>query len=190
MLDGHSPALELAVKSADDEFFRSQQFLEKFRGVIDELVAKDGRIDYRQLEVALGGQTKDTDYFIRELHLARAANALRRKALVAQAAAVALDDPTNPYDALRKFMESAVHQLGEADAVATELTERLRQVELKGRWHDFAKSVASRQELFRAQVSPLGADGDVEIRYLMTSSVQILQVLPSDEEDEELAQVE
>ena len=190
MLDGHSPALELAVKSADDEFFRSQQFLEKFRGVIDELVAKDGRIDYRQLEVALGGQTKDTDYFIRELHLARAANALRRKALVAQAAAVALDDPTNPYDALRKFMESAVHQLGEADAVATELTERLRQVELKGRWHDFAKSVASRQELFRAQVSPLGADGDVEIRYLMTSSGQILQVLPSDEEDEELAQVE
>lgn len=79
MLDGHSPALELAVKSADDEFFRSQQFLEKFRGVIEGLVAKDGRIDYRQLEEALGGKAKDTDYFIRELHLARAANALRRR---------------------------------------------------------------------------------------------------------------
>lgn len=80
-------------------------------------------------------------------------------------------------------MESAVHQLGEADAVATELTERLTQVELKGRWHDFAKSVASRQELLRAQVSQIGIDGDVEIHYLMTSSGQILQVLPSDDDE-------
>lgn len=42
MLDGHNPNVELALKSADDEFYRSQQFLEKHRGVVDELVAGPG----------------------------------------------------------------------------------------------------------------------------------------------------
>ncbi|MER5432578.1 hypothetical protein [Streptomyces sp. NPDC002588] len=68
MLDGHNPNVELALKSADDEFYRSQQFLEKHRGVIDELVDEDGKVDYRRLEDALGGKAKETDHFIRELH--------------------------------------------------------------------------------------------------------------------------
>lgn len=181
MLDGHNPNLELALKSAYDEFHRSQQFLERFRGVIDELVDDDGKVDYRRLEEALGGKAKEADHFVRELHLARAAIAIRRKAMVADAAAVALADPTNPYAALRKFLESQVNQLEEADAIAAELTERLAHVELKGRWRDSDKSVATRQERLRAQVSPPRVDGDTEIRYLMTSSGQILQVLPSDE---------
>lgn len=183
MLDGHNPSLELALKSAYDEFHRSQQFLEKHRGVIDELVDDDGKVDYRRLEETLGGKAKEVDHFIRELHLARAAIAIRRKAMVADAAAVALADPTNPYAALRRFLESQVHQLEDADAVATELTERLTQVELKGRWHDSDKSVAARQERLRARVSPPRIDGDTEIRYVMTSSGQILQVLPSDEDE-------
>jgi hypothetical protein len=181
MLDGQNPNLDLALKSAYDEFHRSQQFLEKFRGVIDELVDDDGKVNYRRLDEALGGKAKETDHFVQELHLARAAIAIRRKAMVADAAAIALADPTNPYAALRKFLESQVNQLQEADADAAELTERLAHVELKGRWHDTEKSVAARQERLRAQVSPPGVDGDVEIRYLMTSSGQILQVLPSDE---------
>jgi hypothetical protein len=180
MLDGHNPNLELALKSAYDEFHRSQQFLEKFRSVIDELADDDGKVDYRQLEEALGGKAKEADHFIRELHLARAAIAIRRKAMVADAAAFALADPNNPYAALRKFLESQVHQLDETDAISAELTERLTQVELKGRWYDSDKSVAARQEQLRAQVSPPRVDGDTEIRYLMTSSGQILQVLPSD----------
>jgi hypothetical protein len=181
ILDGHNPNLELALKSAYDEFHRSQQFLDKFRGVIDELVDDDGKVDYRSLEGALGGKAKEADHFVRELHLARAAIAIRSKAMVADAAAVALADPTNPYAALRKFLVSQVNQLEEADAVAAELTERLAHVELKGRWHDSDKSVTARQERLRAQVSPPGVDGDTDIRYLMTSSGQILQVLPSDE---------
>ncbi|MER6274015.1 hypothetical protein [Streptomyces sp900105755] len=183
MLDGHNPNLELALKSADDEFYRSQQFLEKHRGVIDELVDDDGKVDYRRLEETLGGKEKEVDHFIRELHLARAAIAIRRKALVASAAAVALADPTNPYAALRRFVESQVHQLEDADAVATELTERLTQVELKGRWHDSDKSVAARQERLRARVSPPRTGGETEIRYVMTSSGQILQVLPPDDNE-------
>ena len=191
MLDGHNPHVELALKSADDEFYRSQQFLEKHRGVIDELVDEDGKVDYRRLEEALGGKAKETDHFIRELHFARAAIAIRRKAMVADAAAVALADPTNPYAALRRLLESQVHQLNDADAVVNELTERLTQVDLKGRWHDSDKSVAARQERLRARVSPPAIDGDTEIRYVMTSSGRILQVLPSAEgEPLQLAQDE
>jgi hypothetical protein len=184
MLDGGKPNLELALKSADDEFYRSQQFLEKQRGVIDELVDDDGKVDYRRLEETLGGKEKEVDQFIRELHLARAAIAIRRKALVTYAASLALADPTNPYAALRRFVGSQVHQLEDADAVSAELTERLTQVELKGRrWRDSDKSVAERQERFRAQVSPPRIDGDTEIRYLMTSSGEILQVLPPAEDE-------
>ncbi|WP_406193218.1 hypothetical protein OH807_02355 [Kitasatospora sp. NBC_01560] len=184
ILDGGKPNLELALKSADDEFYRSQQFLEKHRGVVDELVDDDGKVDFRRLEEALGGKEKEVDRFIRELHLARAALAMRRKALVTYAASLALADPTNPYAALRRFVKSQVHQLEDADAAAAELTDRLTQVELKGRrWRDSDKSVAERQERFRAQVSPPGVDGDTEIRYLMTSSGEILQVLPPAEHE-------
>ncbi|MGW3652034.1 hypothetical protein [Streptomyces sp. NPDC000878] len=183
MLDGLNPNLDLALKSADDEFYTSQQFLEKHRGVIDELVDDNGKVDYRRLEETLGGKEKETDHFIRELHLARAAIAIRRKALVAYAASLALADPTNPYAALRRFVESHVHQLEDACAVATELTERLTQVELRGRWPDSDKSVATRQEWLRAQVSSPGIDSNTEICYLMTSSREILQVLPPDEKE-------
>ncbi|MET9853426.1 hypothetical protein ABZY57_10815 [Streptomyces sp. NPDC006450] len=183
MLDGRNPSIELALKSADDEFYRSQQFLEKHRGVIDELVEEDGKVDYRRLEEALGGKTKETDHFVRELHLARAAITIRRKAMVADAAAVALADPTHPYAALRKFLESQVRQWEDADALATELTERLTQIELKGRWYDSDSSVAERQERLRDRVAPPGIDGDTEIRYLVTPSGEILQVLPPGEDE-------
>ncbi|MEU8527340.1 MULTISPECIES: hypothetical protein [Streptomyces] len=181
MLDGHHPNLELALKSADDEFYRSQQFLEKHRGVVDELVEDDGKVDYRRLEEALGGETKEDDHFVRELHLAQAAIAIRRKATLAEAAAVALVDPTNPYSALRRFWETQVHQLETTAAAATELTEKLGRLELKGRWYDTDKSVAARQERLRARVSPPRVEGDTEIRYVTTSSGEIRQVLPPEE---------
>lgn len=183
LLDGHHPHLELALKSADDEFYRSQQFLEKYRGAVDELVDDDGKVDFRRLEEALGGKTKETDHFIRELRLAQAAIAIQRKAMVAHAAAVALADPANPYTALQRFLESQVHQLEDADAVATELTERLTRIELKGRWYDSDKSVAARQERLRAQVSAPEIEGSTDIRCVVTSSGRILQVLPPGEDE-------
>lgn len=182
MLDGRNPSMELAIKSADDEFHRSQQFLDKFRGVVDELVDEDGKVDYHRLEGALGDETKNLDYFLRDLHLSRAAIALRRKALVADAAAVALADPSNPYTALRKFVDAKVHQLEQADAAVVELTEQLMLVELKGHWHNRDRSVAQRQAQFRAQIAPPTLDGEAELRYLVTDSGEILQVLPSEED--------
>src|SRR3712207_8623680 len=65
--------------------------------------SKDGKVEYRRLEERLGGKSRDLDYFVRELHLARAAIAIKRKALVADAASVALAEPGNPYTALRKL---------------------------------------------------------------------------------------
>ncbi len=183
MLDGRNPHLELALKSADDEFHRSTQFLDRFRGVIDGLAEEDGKIDYRRLEEKLGGKTKDVDYFVRELHLSRAAIAIKRKALVADAASVALADPSNPYTALRKFLDAEVHQLEQADTAVAELTEQLSVVELKGRWHNRDKSVAERQAKLRAQIAPASVDDTAEVLYLATGSGEILQLLPSDADE-------
>jgi hypothetical protein len=183
MLDGRNPQLELALKSADDEFHRSKQFLDSFRGVIDGLGEEDGRVDYRRLEETLGGKAKDVDYFVRELHLARAAIAIKRKAIVADAASVALADPSNPYTALRKFLDAEVHQLEQADTAVAELTEQLSVVELKGRWHNRDKSVAERQAKLRAQIAPASVDDTAELLYLATGSGEILQLLPSDADE-------
>jgi hypothetical protein len=180
MLDGRNPHMELALKSADDEFHRSTQFLDRFRGVIDELAEEDGKIDYRRLEETLGGKTKDVDYFLRELHLSRAAIAIKRKALVADAASVALADPGNPYTTLRKFLDAEAHELEQADTAVAELTEQLSAVELKGRWHNRDKSVVERQAKLRAQIAPASVDETAEVLYLATGSGEILQLLPSD----------
>ena len=188
MLDGRNPQLELALKSADDEFQRSKQFLDSFRGVIDGLPDEDGKVDYHRLEEALGGKTKDVDHFVRELHLSRAAIAIKRKALVADAASVALADPGNPYTALRKFLDAEAHQLEQADSALAELTEQLSALELKGRWHNRDKSVAERQDKLRAQIAPVKVDDTAELLYLATGSGEILQLLPSDADEAILVQ--
>jgi hypothetical protein len=185
MLDGHNPSLELALKSAYDEFHRSQQFLEKHRSIVEKLVEPDGKVDYRRLEEVLGGKTKDPDYFLRELHMARGAIAIRRKALIADAAAVALVDPTNPYTALRKFLDSQVHELEEADSAAAAITRNLTEIELKGRWHDGDKSVAARQQRLRALASLPAVRYDAEILFLGTATGEIVQVISSDEDAED-----
>jgi hypothetical protein len=183
MLDGRNPQMELALKSADDEFHRSTQFLDSFRGVIDRLRDEDGKVDHRRLEETLGGKAKDVDYFVRELHLARAAIAIKRKALVADAASVALADPSNPYTALRKFLDAEARQLEQADSAVAELTEQLSVIELKGRWHDRGKSVAERQAKLRGQIAPASVDDTAEVLYLATGSGEILQLLPSDTDE-------
>ena len=183
MLDGRNPHLELALKSADDEFHRSTQFLDRFRGVIEGLRDEEGRVDYRRLEETLGGKAKDVDYFVRELHLARAAIAIKRKALVADAASLALADPSNPYTALRKFLDAEAHQLEQADTAVAELTEQLSVIELKGRWHNRDKSLAERQAKLRAQIAPASVDDTAEVLYLATGSGEIVQVLPPDADE-------
>jgi hypothetical protein len=133
MLDGRTPPLGRALKSADDEFNLAKLFLDRSRGVIDRLAEEGGRVDYRRLEETLGGKATNAGSFDRELHVARTAIAIKRKALVAHAASLAHADPSNPYTALRKFLDAEVHQLEQADTAVAELTEQLSVVELKGR---------------------------------------------------------
>jgi hypothetical protein len=170
--------MELALKSADDEFHRSRVFLESNRGVVDGLVETDGKVDYRRLEQALGGKTKDVDHFVRNLHLARAAIAIKRKALIADAASVALVDPHNPYTALQKHLDSEASLLEQAEAAAADLTRQLSEIELKGRWRDRDKSLADRQARLRAQIAPATVDDSSELLYLSTSDGEIVQLLP------------
>ncbi|WP_211249353.1 hypothetical protein [Nocardioides aequoreus] len=181
MLDGHNPNLELALKSAYDEFHRSQQFLDKCRGVIEQLIDADGKVDYRRLEEVLGGTTKDLDYFLRELHMARGAIAIRRKALLADAASVALADPGNPYTALRKFLDSQVHELEQADAVAATITKQLTEIQLKGGW-SIPKALKKQERLRRLAAAP-PVDDDVEIRFHRTSSGEIVQVIAIEDDE-------
>jgi hypothetical protein len=183
MLDGRNPPLELALKSADDEFHRSTQFLDRFDGVIDGLVEEDGKVDVRRLEATLGGKAKDVDGFVREIHLAWAAIAIKRKALIADAASHALADPSNPYTAMRKFLDAEGQQLEQADIAIAELTKQLSTVDLKGRWHNRDKSVAGRQAKLRAQIAPVSVDDTAEVRFLATGSGEILQVLPSEADE-------
>ena len=183
ILDGRNPQLELALKSADDEFHRSTLFLDRFRGVIEGLSDEEGRVDYRRLEETLGGKAKDVDSFVRELHLARAAIAIKRKALVADAASLALADPSNPYTALRKFLDAEAHQLEQADTAVAELTEQVSVIELKGRWHNRDKSLAGRQAKLRDQIASASVDDTAEVLYLATGSGEIRQVLPPDADE-------
>jgi hypothetical protein len=190
MLDGKRPSLEVATARAYDEFHKSQQFLDDNRDVIEQLTDEDGKVDFRRLEVALGGQTKDVDYFIGELYIARAANALYRRALLADAARSALDDPSNAYAALRRDLAGKAKQLEEAEVIETTLTERLSQIELKGRWWSApkdrwiksAKTVDARQRSLRAKVSPPVGDetqeAGAELRFISTQSGEVLQLLP------------
>jgi hypothetical protein len=186
LLDGRTPPMELALKSADDEFHRSTQFLDKYKGATDGLVDEDGKVDYRRLEEALGGKTKDVDHFIRELHLARAAIAIKRKALVADAASVALADPSNPYTALQKFLGAQIDGLDQAETAADELTLKLTALELKGPWHRREMSVSRRQAVLRERIAPPTVDDTAELLYLSTGSGDIVQVLPSDIDEAEL----
>lgn len=195
MLDGKTPDLDAAVARTDEEFNLARQFLLRNRNVIERLVGDDGKADYRRLEEGLGGRTKDVDYFLSQLYLARAANALRRKALIADAASHALADPANPYAALRKHFELTAEQLVEAEAIEASMTDRLREIELKGRWRDRVKdrlfksdkSVEARQARLRSKVLPAApgvdpATDDAELRYVATVSGEILQVLPPQED--------
>jgi len=90
-----------------------------------------------------------------------------------------------PYRALRKFLDSQVHQVEEADRAAASITEQLTTIELKGRWHDSVKSVTKRQEQIRAlAASPTGEEDDVELLFLSTADGEIVQVISVDDDDE------
>lgn len=190
MLDGKLPDLDVVQQSAGEEFHNADIFLEQTWSTIQSLLASDkasGAIDYRKLEEALGGKTKDLDHFVRELHFARSAVALGRKALLADAAKAAIADPDNPYLAFRKSLEQHAADVKQAESLEAQVTETLITLELTGRWHETKKSIAGRQIAFRERVTPPRIDPPDTVQYIALPSGEIHQLVPIDTPFEEAA---
>lgn len=193
MLDGRNPMLELALKSADEEYLRSAMFIQKHRNVFQGLVDDDGKVDFRRLEAALGGKQKDVENFIREINLARSALVLKNKALVADAASQALAEPENAYAAYRKFLERETRALGDARDELEKIGSELSAAELKGRWYDKPlekirsadKSVESRQSHFRKQLHVPQEDGSDELAFIISPTGEVRQVVSAGSGDQE-----
>lgn len=193
MLDGRNPMLELALKSADEEYLRSAMFIQKHRNVFQGLVDDDGKVDFRRLEAALGGKQKDVENFIREINLARSALVLKNKALVADAASQALAEPENAYAAYRKFLERETRALGDARDELEKIGSELSAAELKGRWYDKPlekirsadKSVESRQSHFRKQLHVPQEEGSDELAFIISPTGEVRQVVSAGSGDQE-----
>lgn len=181
MLDGRDPSMELALKSAYDEFHRSQLFLERNRRFVESLLEPDGKLNYLRLEEGLGGGNHVYEHFFRELHLARAAIAIRRKALLADAASMALSDPANPYDALRRFLTKQADELEQAEADEVALTQHLVDIKLKGGW-SIPKAVV-KQDLIRHRAAAGPAPEPHELLFMKTASGEIVQLIEKSDDD-------
>lgn len=181
ILDGNLPDLDVVQQKAGEEFHNADLFLEQTWSTIQSLLESDrtsGAVDYRKLEQALGGKTKDLDHFVRELHFARAAVALGRKALLADAAKAAIGDPDNKYIAFRKSLERHAADVKQAESREAQVTEALTTMELSGRWHETKKSVARRQTAVRELVTPPRIDPPDTVQYVALPSGEIHQLVP------------
>ncbi|WP_193340406.1 hypothetical protein [Pseudarthrobacter sp. AB1] len=188
MLDGKLPDLEVAQHRAGDEFERADIFLERNWSALQLLMGPDGAkdsVDYRKLEETLSDKTKDLDHFVRELHFARAALALGRKALLADAARAALADPENQYLAFRKHLERRAAEVKQAETVEAQLTAALTTLELTRRWHDIKKQIADRQAALRERVRPPQIDPPDTVHYLALPTGEIHQLVPIDAQSDE-----
>ncbi|TQS94378.1 hypothetical protein EU811_00900 [Arthrobacter sp. TS-15] len=193
MLDGQLPDLDVARHRAGDDFEEADIFLEQTWSTIQSLLESDrasGPVDYRKLEEALGGKTKDLDHFARELHFARAAVALGRKALLADAAKAALADPSNQYLAFQKSLERHAADVKHAESIEAQVTEALTTLELTGRWHEAKKSIAGRQTAFRERFTHPQIDPPGTVQYLALPSGEIHQLVPVDTPFDEQAEAQ
>lgn len=101
--------------------------------------------------------------------------------LVAEAAAAALADSSNPYTALRGFLHAGAISSKKPDAPVAKPAGRSCLAELKGLWHDTGKQVAERQNRPRVRVSPPTVDVTAGVFYLMTAAGEVLHMLSSGE---------
>jgi len=190
MLDGQVPDVEVAQQRAGEEFHKAVQFLEQNRSLLQALTkanGADGAVDYRKLEEALGVKTKDLGHFARELHFARAAVALGKKAVLTEAASAALADPENPYLALRKSFERRAVEIEQAEGYEAQVTAALSTLQLKGRWHERQKSITKRQTTLRQLVARAQIDPPEIVQYVALPSGEIHQLVPLDAEADEHA---
>jgi hypothetical protein len=92
---------------------------------------------------------------------------------------------------LREVFTSQAKQLEESEVALAQLNSNLRNVALKGRWHDRIvdrvrssdRSVAAREDRFHAEFAELPkVEGDAELTFIMTPTGDLLQVLPAEDD--------
>lgn len=179
MRDGRNPHLEVTRKAAYDVFHNAALFLEANRDLLDGIIDDEGKADFRTLEKRIGGDLRTTEHFFRELQLAREAISIRRRSLIVDAAAHALEDPTNPYEALQELLSAHVADLERAEAISESLTTQLTTLRMKGRWYDSDKAVGLHEIQVHNLAAPPTPAVDVEpVRILVTPDGEIQQLIP------------
>lgn len=183
MLDGQPSGLETATQRALEEFHLAERFLERNLDQLERLVDKDGKVQFRRLEFEFlaGGGARDVDRFLCELQLTRAALALARKALLADAAASALADPTNPYTALQRHFARQADRLEQAERLEQQLTTRLQSLELVGRWFDTRGGVGLHQLQHQQRFAADEVVAQEPVQYLALPSGEIQQLVPTED---------
>lgn len=180
MRDGRNPHLEVARKAAYDVFHNAALFLEANRNLLDGIIDEEGEVDFRTLEKRIAGDLTTTEHFFRELQLAREAISIRRRSLIVDAAAHALEDPTNPYEALQELLSAHVADLERAEAISESLTTQLTTLRMKkGRWYDSDKAVGLHEIQIHKLAAPPTPAVDVEpVRILVAPDGEMQQLIP------------
>ncbi len=164
-------------------FAATQQLVYAKRLISDRLesakaVVNDGRADHKSLSRALGGARRPSSQFYKDLELARGAVALGGKAALANAVATALQDPENPYIALRAVLEDRFNEVAVAEAQLEELTSLLSEVRVTGGGIAWLRDEErNMQKVLRSQLSrPEGDEAGRPVRFLAMPSGEVLQV--------------
>lgn len=186
MRDGRNPQLDVTRKAAYDVFHEAALFLDANRDLLEGIIDEEGKVDFRILEKQIGGDLKTTGHFFRELQLAREAISIRRRSLIVDAAAHALEDPTNPYEALQELLSTHVADLERAEAICESLTKQLTSIPMKGRWYDSDKAVGLHEIQIHKLAAPPTPPGELEpVRILVTPDGEMQQLIPIEDTAEE-----
>lgn len=179
MRDGGNPHLEVTRKAAYDVFHNAVLFLEGNRDLLDRIIDDEGKVDFRTLEKRIGGDLRATEHFFRELQLSREAIAIRRRSLIVDAAAHALKEPTNPYEALQELLSAHVADLERAEAISESLTTQFTTLRMKGRWYDSKKAVGLHEmQIHKLAAAPTPAVDVVPVQILITPDGEMQQLIP------------
>lgn len=185
--DGSVVSLEESRTQANLLFTKSQKFLEDTRQNLDKLVSGNSSVDYRKLQTLLGGESKDVDYFFRHLHLAQSAIALEKRAVIAYAASMALQDPDNPYKKLQSVLREEAAEIERSEELISRLNDSLATLEMRGNWFDQQRdkilstkwSISVKQDELRSRLGRIVGSEGGELQFTVTAAGELLRVVPT-----------
>lgn len=179
LLDGQAIAgtWEHARTAADHELELARQFLDKIEPTVERF-ADEGSAKFRALSKELGGTedlSESENGFSRDLAYARARVSLARKALLTEAAEIALQNESDPFGSLVRHMEGRLADLAEVDARLREIATKLTSLELKGVMS--AKKLMRQRQLLAQCVEDID-EGAETIELVALPSGEVRQLEP------------